>query len=243
MLIVGWPFFAFRKRNSRLFKISTFITRIATTTTKFNTNSFRHPVLNDEEHKHGGKLGIDSYADTCCSGRHCFVEEFIEGKSVTASGFTESLGSLKNLPIANVLYAMDHFDGTVIILECNNTIYLGEQMDDSLANPIQLEENNVRVDTRPRTYYPDDPNAQSILFEDGTRLHILYDGVLPYLPVRRPTKEEIATCRRLELTTRDGWDPFLMRGSFSSMAGETIITDQNFLKGQKVTPYKFYLRK
>ena len=146
-------------------------------------NSFHHPVLNDEEHKHGGKLGIDSYADTCCSGRHCFVKEFIEGKSVTASGFTESLRSLKNLPIANVLYAMDHFDGTVIILECNNTIYLGEQMDESLANPIQLEENNVRVNTRPRTYYPDDPNAQSILFEDGTRLHILYDGVLPYLPV------------------------------------------------------------
>jgi hypothetical protein len=66
---------------------------------------FVHPTLTTQELQFGTKLGIDSWADTGCSGKHAYVEEFIEGKMVTATGFTKSLGSVRNLPIANVLYA------------------------------------------------------------------------------------------------------------------------------------------
>ena len=45
---------------------------------------------------------------------------------------------------------------------------------------------------------------------------MLYEGVLPYVPVRRPTKEEVHLCRRLELSSRIPWDPFLMNGHFSA---------------------------
>ena len=79
---------------------------ISWTQTKENS-TFRHPVLNKDETKQGCRLGIDSWADTSCSGKHAYVEEFIEGKNVTASGFSNSLGELKNLPMANVLYAHD----------------------------------------------------------------------------------------------------------------------------------------
>ena len=58
-----------------------------------------------------GKLALDSYADTSCSSRHAFVEEFIEGKTVSVTGFFSSLGSVKNLLMANVLYAYDKVDG------------------------------------------------------------------------------------------------------------------------------------
>ena len=112
-----------------------------------------------------------------------------EGKNEKKSG------SIKNLPIANVLYAYDNPRGFVILLECNNAIYLGDKMNDSLLNPIQSEENGVKIDIRPRLYYPDTTSAQSMVFPDGTRLNIVYDGVLPYLPVRRPTKEEVHSCR------------------------------------------------
>lgn len=98
-------------------------------------------------------------------------------------------------------------------------------MEDALANPIQMEENDVRVDTRPRCFYPGEELAQSITFPDGTRINIAYDGVLPYIPVRRPTKEEIHNCRRLEVTSRDGWDPFMERSSFSSIQGTPTETD------------------
>ena len=92
-------------------------------------------------------MGIDTWADTCCAGKHSYVQEFIDGKTVTASGFTSSLGSLTNLPIANVIYAYDDPGGYVLLLECNNAIYLGDKMEDSLLNPIQGEENGVRIDT------------------------------------------------------------------------------------------------
>ena len=110
---------------------------------------------------------------------------------------------MQNLPIAHVLYAHDALDGSVLILECNNSIYMGEDMVDSLINPIQCEDNNVRVNIRPKAYYPADAHCQSLVFDDGTTTMIVFDGVLPYIPVKRPTKDEIHYCRRLSLTSRD----------------------------------------
>ena len=51
-------------------------------------DNFRHPTLTDQELIKGSRLGIDSWADTSCAGRHAHVEEFIEGASVTATGFS-----------------------------------------------------------------------------------------------------------------------------------------------------------
>ena len=116
-------------------------------------DNFKHPRLSQEELDQGGRLGIDSWADTGCSGKHAYVEEFVIGRTVTATGFSPSLGKLDNLSYAHVLYAYDHHDGTTSIIEHNNTIYLGEQMEDSLCNPIQSEEAGVNVDIRPSQYY------------------------------------------------------------------------------------------
>ena len=90
--------------------------------------------------------GIDSWADIGCSGRHAHVEEFVIGKTVSATGFSPSLGKLDNLRYANVLYAYNHQDGTTLIIEYNNTIYLGRDMEDSLCNPIQSKEAGTKVD-------------------------------------------------------------------------------------------------
>ena len=186
-------------------------------TKRFSVDTFRHPLLTQDELSQGTKLGIDSWADTCCAGKHCYVEEFVEGKMVNATGFTPSLGTVSNLPIVHALYAYNSPDGEVFLIECNNSIYLGEDMIDSLVNPIQCEENNVRVDIRPRAYYPNCPTAQSLQFENGMQLALHYDGVLPYLPVRRPTPDEVHHCQRLVLTSKDLWDPYVLNGSFSSL--------------------------
>jgi hypothetical protein len=190
--------------------------------TKFNMSTFRHPKLSDEDHTNGCKLGIDTWADTCCAGKHAFVEEFIVGKTVTATGFTSTLGSVPDLPVANVLYAYDTSEGTVLLLECNNSIYLGDKMGDSLMNPIQAEEVDVRVDTRPKRYYPHEIGCQCLTFQDGTIIPVIYDGVLPYVPIRRPTKEEVHSCRRLELSSRAPWDPFLLDGHFSTVINGAV---------------------
>ena len=224
-VMVGWHCTMFFRRSlPSSMRICSILSTIArTTSTSRNTLSFRHPHLTDDEMFKGTRLGIDTWADTACAGRHAFVEEFVEGKVVNAQGFSSSLGKISNLPIANVLYAYDAPDSSVILLECNNSIYLGDDMDDSLINPIQCEDNGVREDTRPKSFYPGEENAQSIVFDDGTKIPIVYSGVLPYIPVRRPTPQEVQDCRRLSLTSRYDWDPFMLEGSFARMSTDSTV--------------------
>ena len=104
-------------------------------------------------------------------------------------------------------------------------------MDDSLSNPIQSEETGVEVDLRPKYYYKDDKHAQTITFPDGTMIPILYDGSLPFIPVRRSTPNEIENYRRIQLTSRDDWDPYHLKLPWSGMIanaasdGSTMYTD------------------
>ena len=155
---------------------------------------------------------------------------------MTATGFSSSLGRLDNLPIAHVQYAYDHAEGSVILIEHNNTIHMGSNMDDSLSNPIQSEEAGVGVDLRPKCYYNDEEHAQAITFPDGTIIPIQYDGSLLLIPVRRPTANEIENCRRLQLTSRDDWNPCHLKLRWSSMIASaapdssTMYTDPISLK-------------
>ena len=100
-----------------------------------SSNNFKHPKLRKEELRNGCRLGLNTWADTAYSGKHAYVEEFLIGKIVTAMGSSSSLGKLNNLA-AHVLYAYDHEDGSVLLLEHNNTIYLDDTMQDSLSNPM-----------------------------------------------------------------------------------------------------------
>lgn len=170
--------------------------------------NFKHPTLTIDEMKNGCRLGIDTWADTSCAGKHAYIEAFIEGRMVTATGFSASLGQLDNLSIVQALYAYDLPNGEVLLLENNQAIYMGENMTDSLLNPIQCEDNGVHVDTRPSKFYPSlGSKCQCITFDDDFTIPIEYDGVLPYLPVRRPTPEEIDECERRSLTSAHNWDP------------------------------------
>ena len=179
-----------------------------------NVKNFRHPILTHEEYVSGCRLGFDTWADTSCSGRHAYVEAFVEGRMVTATGFSSSLGQLENLHIAHVIYAYDMPNGQVILLENNNTIFMGDNMNDSLIIPVQCKDNNVHVDVRPAKYYPELHNqTQCITFSDGLKIPIEYDGVLPFLSIRRPTPEELDTCERRSLTSTDEWDPGNFDGS------------------------------
>ena len=199
--------------------------------TDYSYDTFRHPKLLKEELRLGCKLGLDRWVDTCCIGRHAHVEKFVLGKTVTVTGFSSSLRKLDNLPFAHILYTYDHAEGSVILIEHNNTIYMGENMDDSLSNLIQSEEVGVGVDLRPKYYYKDEEYAQTITFPDGIIIRILYDGSLPFISVRRPTPNEIENCRRLQRTSRDDWNPYHLKFRWSGMIanaasdGSTMYTD------------------
>ena len=83
----------------------------------------------------------------CCAGKHAQIESFVEGKTVLASGFSNSMEVMENLPLANVLYAYNTQEGEKLILRVNNAIYLWENMNDSLLCPNQCRENGIMIDT------------------------------------------------------------------------------------------------
>ena len=98
---------------------------------------------------------------------------------MTATGLTSSLGKIENLPIVNVVYAYNSRNGSTNLLKSNNCVYLGDEMQDYLVNPSQLELIDIRMDVQPKRYESNDPLAQSVTFPDGTMIPVEYDDVLP----------------------------------------------------------------
>ena len=114
---------------------------------------FCHTILSKAKHINGWRLGIDTWDNTACEGKHAFVEAFIMGKFITAKAFTTSIGYLHNLLIVNVLYVCDAENGEMTILEAKNSIYLCDKMDDSFPNSIQDEEVGVLVETCTKRFF------------------------------------------------------------------------------------------
>ena len=56
-----------------------------------------------------------------------------------------------------------------------------------------------------------------MIFEDGTQIPIEYYGVLPFIPIWRPTNDEIHSSRELSLSPWYDWDPKLLHGISSQV--------------------------
>ena len=128
-------------------RICTFLSRVHCTNVISSSRS-KSTRLTKEEWNSGCMLGLDTWADTCCVGKHARINEIIKGKSVTATGFASSLKSIPDLPIVNCSLAYDSSDGKTYILKINNAIFLGEQMENCLLCPNQCEVNDVRITLR-----------------------------------------------------------------------------------------------
>jgi hypothetical protein len=53
----------------------------------------------------------------------------------------------------------------------------------------------------------DQNSSHSIIIPGKLELPLKTQGVLSYLQTRKPTKEELAPCERIELTSADTWEP------------------------------------
>ena len=189
--------------------------------------------LNDEELRNGCKLGFDLYADTCCAGKHAWIESFVEGKMVLVSGFWNSMKVMENLPLANVLYAYDTQEGETLILRVNYSIYLGEHMDGSLLCPNQCRENGIMINTRPKIYCNKVTTETMECPGSGIRVPIRHHGPLSFIPVRRPTMEETLTCDYIDITSEADWEPY---GDHSPMhSGISKISSAHPIRQGRVT--------
>ena len=197
--------------------ISTILSNVIQNFLISNTStSMKRYTLTNEELRQGCKAGLDTWADTCCVNKHVFVREVIEGKLASASGFANNLPTVQDIPIVNCSMAYDDDIGNTYILEVNNVLYLGENLKNILLCPNQCESNGVQIDLRPSQFYPQCDTASTIACDNNLVVPIKHDGPLPYFDVLHPTKNELHSCPKIELTSLDNWEPYSLNYNFSS---------------------------
>jgi len=54
-------------------------------------------------------------------------------------------------------------------------------MEEVLANTIYCEDNEIRVDIRPKSFYNTDLGIEKNRIQDGSIIPILYNGLLSYI--------------------------------------------------------------
>jgi hypothetical protein len=140
------------------------------------------------------------------------METATYGKTVTVTGFDPSI-ACKDLRIISGAMAYDSPDtGETIILIVHQAIH-NPNVRHNLLCPIQLRTNDNTVNERPKflTVNPTDQDHVIIVRnpgEDELRIPLRLRGTTSCFPTRRPTAQEFAECRQMELTYDDpDWDP------------------------------------
>ena len=86
---------------------------------------------------------------------------------------------------------------------------MGSNKDDSIACPNQMRAYGVHVDERPSSLFPTSENTQCIIVDD-IKMQLHMKGPLIYLPIRRPSLQEVhnTELRSATLSSPHGWDPY-----------------------------------
>ena len=166
--------------------------------------------LSEEQLRDGCRLGIDSHADMSCIGAHATILEVYEGKLCNVMPFNDSYAPLKDIKTVNATFAYDSDDGMTYILNVNQALDFSQSMEHSLLCPNQARLNGVGIEDCPRILDFYGKSTHSIYFpEEDLRLPLLMKFPVSFLPVRRPTPEELDNCPILDLTSTDQWSPEL----------------------------------
>ena len=108
-----------------------------------------NPVLGTEEMKTGTNMGMDYHPNTACVKKHALIESVIEGLTVDAIPFDESIGKMSNIPIVHAIYAYDNPESLrTFLLRFNNAIYI-KNMKNALLCPNQARKHDTIVDNVP----------------------------------------------------------------------------------------------
>jgi len=166
--------------------------------------------------KLNGKKDIsecDCHADTTTAGSNTVtIEDFSDVHDyVDVAPFSESYKPINSLPIA--MAATSYYDpdnGETTLILFGQSLFVGNKTASTLICPNQIRENgNVLYDC-PRQHNKD--STHGITLRDHERkaekfIPFEMDGVISYLPTRKPSKHEIETCQRFWATCEAKWDP------------------------------------
>ncbi|MGH3053660.1 MAG: zinc finger CCHC domain-containing protein, partial [Gaiellaceae bacterium] len=144
------------------------------------------------------KLISDSAANISVLGNNWYlVEKSL--RTIDIVGFAEDL-ERKNLPIVNAVTKTYSPEGKALLLQVNEAAYLGTG--DSLLSKIQVGSYGIQVD--------DDPYFGSgyiISNDNGIDLPLTIESGLIFLPIERPTEDDLEKLSVFTLTSDLPWDP------------------------------------
>ena len=131
-----------------------------------------------------------------------------KGQTCDVAPFSQEYKQMKNVPIVKAATSYDDpRSGTTYVLVLAQALWFGDKLENSLLNPNQLQDINVKVDDQPWCYVPDS-ELSIYLPEEKIWLDLLTDGYLSYLTTRTPTNDELENCIWLQLTEDRPWDPY-----------------------------------
>ena len=175
-----------------------------------NTDTQINAPLEEDEMKAGCRLGIDSHADTSCINKHAYVEHVVDGVTVDAIPFDDSLGKASNLHIVHAIYAIDNpVTFRTHLIRINNGIYI-PTMKQALLCPNQARQFGTIIDDIPPEldHTGTSSFSMSVADHNETSFPLQRHGPTAYLPVRRPTQEELDTIEIIDITEEEEWNPY-----------------------------------
>jgi hypothetical protein len=152
---------------------------------------------------------LDSHADSPVVGQNCKILHYT-GKYVDVTGFTDTLGECKSIPVVHCAVAFDctQTQRTHILL-INNALYM-RSMKVNLIPPFAMRLNGIEVNECPKFLSANpDITDHSIYFPDeNLRLPLYLRGIISYLPTRAPDDDDMYKHLHYNLTPpTSNWDP------------------------------------
>ena len=170
----------------------------------------KYTVTPDERYS---MLGLDTHADISCAGRDAHILAQIEGKTCSVHPFNDSYEPMKGVNMVNVLYKYENCDGEQYVLEVNQCLDFSKSMTHSILCTNQVRHNGVIVNDTPKIC--DRNSTQDIKIpKDDISLPLEMNGPIPYLPISKPTQNDIEWLPRITITSEEEeWDPqFIFNG-------------------------------
>ena len=143
----------------------------------------------------------DSNADTCCLGQN-FLPLSYTNRSADVYPYSDSYEPLENVPIVTGATAYDLPNGDTCILVFHESLYYGTPMKHSLINPNQFYFNGLDFCDNPMR----DENLQ-IEMDENLFIALNCKGTKLQFSTRVPTKVELHTCQRFDMTSDKEWNP------------------------------------
>ena len=149
----------------------------------------------------------DTNADTCCLGKNFMV---LEHTLRTADVYTydPSITPIKDVPIVTGATAWDHpVTNETFIIIINEALYYGNKLDHSLINPNQVRSFGIDFWDNPF----DKERGLKIEADEHVSIGLMTQGTKVMFKSRVPTDEELNDCHRIEITSRQEWNPSSVR--------------------------------